>query len=63
MQKETISFNIKSGKNDIHSIEFYRSYSDKNNKMNWSYIDSSHPMDTMELHRLKDFLQEYLKQK
>ena len=63
MQKETISFNIKSGKNDINSIEFYRSYSDKHNNMNWSYLDSSHPMNTMELHRLKAFLQEYLKQK
>lgn len=58
--QNNIKFEIKKGNNDLNSIEIYRSYAKDNGDTNWSYIDSCHPMNTIELHRLKNFLQEYL---
>ena len=54
-----IKFEIKT-ENDINSIVIYRAYAKENGDINWSYIDSCHPMSKMELHTLKNFLQEYL---
>lgn len=54
-----IKFEIKT-ENDINSIVIYRAYTQENGDVNWSYIDSCHPMSKMELHTLKNFLQEYL---
>lgn len=54
-----IKFEIKT-ENDINSIAIYRAYTQENGDVNWSYIDSCHPMSKMELHTLKNFLQEYL---
>lgn len=54
-----IKFEIKT-KEDIHSIEIYRKYTKEDGTIKWSYIDSFHPMSKIELHTLKNFLQEYL---
>lgn len=55
----TVKFSIKEEKN-LCSLEVYRAYDKENCDTKWSYIDSFHPMSKMELHTLKNFLQEYL---
>jgi hypothetical protein len=54
-----IKFEIKQEK-DLCSLMIYRAYKEENKGTKWSYIDSCHPMSKMELHTLKNFLQEYL---
>lgn len=58
VMKESIKFKIKK-QDDHNSLEIYRPY-DRDGQTIWSYIDSCHPMNTMELLTLKNFLQEYL---
>lgn len=61
MDDPSIKFNIKTDKDKVaHSIEIYRSYTRENGEVYWSYIDSCHSMNKMELLVLKNFLQEYL---
>jgi len=61
MNDPSIKFNIKTDKNKTaHSVEIYRLHKKENGEERWSYIDSFHPMSKMELHTLKNFLQEYL---
>ena len=55
----TIKFEIKQEK-DLCSLMIYRGYQEDNKDTKWSYIDSCHPMSKIELHTLKNFLQEYL---
>jgi len=57
--KPTVQFEIKQ-ENDSCSILFYRAYNYDSGQIKWSYIDSFSPMSKMELHTLKNFLQEYL---
>jgi len=57
--KPSIKFEIKEEK-DIFSIMIYRPYEKNPDETKWSYIDSCHPMSKMDLHMLKNFLQEYL---
>jgi hypothetical protein len=55
-----IKFEIKT-ESDICSLNIYRSFTnEETGNQTWSYIDSCHPMSIMELHTLKNFLQEYL---
>ena len=55
----SIKFEIKQDK-DLCSLQIYRGYDQENGETKFSYIDSCHPMSKMELHTLKNFLQEYL---
>lgn len=55
----TVKFSIKKEKG-LCSLEIYRAYTKENGDIHWSYIDSCHPMSKIELHCLKNFLQEYL---
>lgn len=54
-----IKFEIKEDK-ELCSISVYRGYNKEDKDIKWSYIDSCHPMSKIELHMLKNFLQEYL---
>ena len=56
---DKIKFEIKQ-QNSNYSLMIYRAYEKENGELNWSYIDSCHPMSKIELHTLKNFLQEYL---
>lgn len=59
-ENSKIQFKVKSNTDKTRfSIEIYRLYG-KDIPENMVYIDSMHPMDIMELHDLKNFLQEYL---
>lgn len=55
----TVKFSVKEEK-DLCSLEVYRAYEKEDCDIKWWYIDSFHPMSKMELHTLKNFLQEYL---
>lgn len=59
MNKPTIKFEIKQDK-EVCSLQIYRAYTQENGETKFSYIDSCSPMSKMELHTLKNFLQEYL---
>jgi hypothetical protein len=56
---ENIKFEVKQEK-DLLSLMIYRAYNREDKKTRWCYIDSCHPMTKIELHTLKNFLQEYL---
>tara|TARA_Y100000389_G_scaffold24722_1_gene21391 strand:- start:5257 stop:5523 length:267 start_codon:yes stop_codon:yes gene_type:complete len=59
---DSIKFEIKDSdtNKDIKSVRIFRSYKQENGENVWGYIDSLHPMSTMELLILKNTLQEYL---
>ena len=59
MLDTNIEFKIKKS-NDIYAIEVYRSNVQEDGTKFLSYIDSFHPMNSVELLVLKNFLQEYL---
>ena len=61
MLPKTVDFKIQENiDKDIHSIQFYRVYKTEEGEEKTGYIDSFSPMSKIELHALKNFLQEYL---
>lgn len=61
MLPKTVDFKIqKNIDKDIHSIQLYRVCKTEEGEENTTYIDSFSPMSKIELHALKNFLQEYL---
>lgn len=60
--KPTIKFVVKDSpeNKDIKSVQVYRAYTDEKQETLWGYVDSLHPMSTMELLELKNTLQEYI---
>ena len=60
--KPTIKFVIKDSpdNNNIKSVQVHRAYTEQDGNILWGYVDSLHPMSTMELLELKNTLQEYI---
>lgn len=60
--KPTIKFVIKNSpdNNNIKSVQVHRAYIEEDGNILWGYVDSLHPMSTMELLELKNTLQEYI---
>lgn len=60
--KPTIKFVVKDSpdNNKIKSIQVHRAYIEEDGNVLWGYVDSLHPMSTMELLELKNTLQEYI---